>query len=118
MQRSRNKRLCQTTLHRRIMNANDGEEIDHIDGNRLNNARDNLRFCSRLENNRNRPGWGKKGLPKGVSKITHGSRFQSMIMVHGRQVYLGSRDSVEEAAKLYNDAAKRMFAEFYRNPTA
>ena len=41
-------------IHRFIMNPPDGMEVDHIDGNPLNNCRDNLRICTRTENLQNR----------------------------------------------------------------
>src|SRR5690606_25266948 len=37
-------------MHRKIMGAQDGQEIDHIDGNGLVNKRDNMRFVTRSEN--------------------------------------------------------------------
>src|SRR5689334_8621212 len=40
-------------LHRFILNAPKGFDVDHIDGNPLNNVRSNLRICSRQENLRN-----------------------------------------------------------------
>src|SRR3990167_818248 len=41
-------------LHRVIMKAQKGQEIDHIDRNSLNNCRNNLRFVSHAENMANR----------------------------------------------------------------
>jgi hypothetical protein len=41
------------TMHRLVMNAQPGQEIDHIDGDKLNNRKDNLRFVTRSENMRN-----------------------------------------------------------------
>src|ERR1700690_2454437 len=40
----------QTLMHRLIMNAGLGEEVDHIDRDGLNNTRENLRLCSRSQN--------------------------------------------------------------------
>lgn len=39
-------------LHRLIMGAEKGQIIDHIDGDGLNNTRDNLRFVTQAENAR------------------------------------------------------------------
>lgn len=46
-------KLRNVKMHRFIMDAAPGTEIDHINRNRLDNRRDNLRFCTRSENNRN-----------------------------------------------------------------
>lgn len=41
-------------LHRFIMDASKGQEIDHIDGNKLDNRKSNLRFCTKSQNSYNR----------------------------------------------------------------
>jgi HNH endonuclease len=48
-------------MHRLIMNAPDGLEVDHKDHNALNNQKYNLRLCTRFENARNVPSRNKKG---------------------------------------------------------
>ena len=49
-------------LHRLIMDAKDGEFIDHIDNNPLNDTRINLRKCTQAENNANRKSLNKLGV--------------------------------------------------------
>ena len=48
-----NKQRISILLHRLIMNAPEDKEVDHIDGNKLNNMRSNLRICTRMENSHN-----------------------------------------------------------------
>lgn len=47
-------------MHRLILNAPEGVEIDHINRNSLDNRRCNLRICDRSTNMLNREGWAKK----------------------------------------------------------
>lgn len=64
-------------MHRLIMNAPKGMDIDHINGNRLDNRRENLRVCTRAENNQHRTNKrkNKTSIYKGVCLVT--SRYFS-----------------------------------------
>lgn len=44
----------QILMHRIILNAPKNQEIDHINGDGLDNRRENLRLCSHAENSKNR----------------------------------------------------------------
>lgn len=100
-------------IHRLIMNAQAGQEMDHINGNGLDNRRENLRFCSRTENNRNR---GRQKLAasgyKGVSKRKN--RWKAWITLDSKQIHIGMYSMKEEAARAYNKAAKEYHGEFAR----
>jgi len=41
-------------MHRVVMNAPKGMDVDHKNGDRLNNCKENLRICTRAENSRNK----------------------------------------------------------------
>src|SRR5688572_10772522 len=50
----------QTLMHRMLMGPTEGQEVDHINGDRLDNRRANLRLCSRSQNLGNRRRWRSK----------------------------------------------------------
>lgn len=90
-----------------------GMEIDHINGNTLDNRIDNLRIATRGQNSRNRIGSSKLEMPKGVS--VNRKRFIAKITYNGTLYRLGSFKTLEEASNAYNEAAKRLHGEFARS---
>ncbi len=100
-------------MHRFIMGAESGQEIDHVNGNRLDNRRSNLRFATREQNARNRktPSNNKSGY-KGVRLERR--KWRARIQFDGKQISLGNFETPEEAAYAYNEAAKRYYGEFAR----
>lgn len=109
------KRPCQL-MHRFIMGARDGEDVDHRDGNGLNNQRANLRACSRTQNlgNSKRYRNNTSGL-KGAAYNSRLGRYTASITVSGRTRYLGSFITPLEAHAAYNEAAAEAFGEFARS---
>ncbi len=102
-------RIFQSTyLHRFLMNAKDGEEVDHIDGNPLVNVVSNLRICSHEENGRNK----HTKTIKGVHWHKRDKCYTSSIRFKNKLIHLGTFKNIEEAAKVYNNAAKILFGEF------
>ncbi|WP_204371549.1 HNH endonuclease [Burkholderia multivorans] len=104
-------------MHRAIMGLShdDKREVDHIDGNRLNNCRANLRICSHSENARNKSPYAHStvGL-KGVTKKGGGERWKAQIMLNGRRKHLGYFATPEEAHAAYRKAAAELHGEFAR----
>lgn len=86
-----------------------GMMVDHKDGNRLNNQRENLRITSHQENNRNR-GWNREKGYKGVFRKPNG-RWKASISVDDKTLYLGTFSTAEEAAQAYDQAATLHFGE-------
>jgi len=93
----------------------DGFEVDHINGNGLDNKRSNLRICTHRENTMNakRHKDGKSGF-KGVSWQKRVKKWQAQINIGGIRTSLGYFITVKEAAQIYNEAAKKYFKDFAR----
>jgi hypothetical protein len=112
--------LCGTTvrLHRFILNPPKNIQIDHINGDKLNNTKTNLRFATNTENQRNVPKRktvNKKPTTskyKGVHWKKEARKWIARIAVNKERIHLGQFNSEEEAAKAYNKAASIHFGEF------
>lgn len=100
-------------LHRLLMGAAFGQEVDHIDGDPLNNQRANLRLCTHAENMRNRLTNRKKMYSryKGVTK-TKGYWVAYIRGADGRQKHLGSFPTEEAAARAYDAASIERYGAF------
>ena len=89
------------------------EQIDHINGDRLNNKFSNLREASRLQNNRNSVSKSYvNDLPRGVAIAQPSGRFKAYIRTSGKQRHLGTFDTPEEASEFYQLAADLLHGEF------
>lgn len=97
-----------------IVKASDGFEVDHADGNGLNNQRENLRACSNSENQQNRTSARGSSAYKGVLWDKSHGCWKAKIIVDGKRIMLGSFDTQESAARRYDQAAKAHFGEFAR----
>lgn len=94
------------SMHRLIMKVTDSKvQIDHRNGNKLDNRRSNLRICNGSENNANKPSRSKSGY-KGVS--LSGNKWRANI----DSDHIGSFNTKEAAAIAYNKAAAKRFGEF------
>ena len=106
-------------MHRDVMCAKYGQQVDHINGNGLDNRKENLRFCTSQENARNRRPALRGSTPKGVSWHKRTKKWQAQIKIAGKTIYLGVYNSEHDASAAYIKAAKRHFLDFaWQDPLA
>lgn len=114
-------------MHRLLMSPANGDSVDHVDRDTLNNSRNNLRCCSHGENLRN-TGPSKRGMSAGGSSKfkgvflalnKKGHTYRASIMANRTKHYLGNFQTEVQAAIAYNRAARRLHGEFaYQNPVS
>lgn len=100
------------TMHRFLVATAPGEEVDHINRDKLDNRRCNLRVvthtqnCVNTEIRRNNTS-GFKGV-----RLNKGQYWAAHIRVNYRQIHLGHFATAEDAARAYDAAAREHFGEF------
>lgn len=103
----------QIWMHRLIINAPNGLQVDHKDGNGLNNTRVNLRLATHSQNQHNR---GKSRINKsgykGVSWDKSKGKWYATIYINSKQINLGRYQTPEMAAIAYDEAARKYHGEF------
>lgn len=108
-------------MHRVIMGAPVGMQVDHIDGDRLNNTRSNLRICTAQQNHHNRRPLRRETSSsyKGVHFHKQTGHWRAVIRIDGRRIYLGFFHHAIDGAAAYDKAARELFGPFaYTNLTA
>ena len=89
------------------------KEIDHINGDPLDNRPENLREATRSENEMNKlPGKRNSSGIKGVSWEKRRSKWRAQITANGEYKYLGSFGTRDEAESAYIAASIEMHGEF------
>lgn len=88
-----------------------GNEVDHRDGNGLNNQKENLRSVSHSFNIFNSKRVGKSGI-RGLFRLPNG-RWRASLRFEGRLHYLGTYSVLEDAKEARRLAEIRFFGEVY-----
>lgn len=95
------------SIHRSICKPTNKYDIDHINGDKLDNQRCNLRICTRMQNTHNK-------ITKGVSLDKRRNLWRSYITVNKKTIWLGYYKTEKEAMVSRKNAEKFYFKEFAR----
>ena len=115
-----NKKPKKLLLHRVIMKPSDGMQIDHINNNKLDNRKCNLRICTHKQNMKTKKPYknnklGLKGIVKKIIKTKYGTYAYLYVQSGGK--YIGCFKDLKKAIIAYNDFVKKQHGEFaYLNP--
>lgn len=102
-------------MHRIIIDCPENKFIDHINHNKLDNRKHNLRIVTKQQNafNMKKPSTNTSGY-KGVGFHKQRNKWRARIMVDNKDISLGLYDTIEEAIKARKEAEIKYFGE-YRN---
>lgn len=106
------ERMHRVILERKLGRELDTKEVcDHIDNNRLNNRRSNLRVATQAQNTFNTKHASQSGY-KGVTWNKHCKKWQVQVRANRKSHYIGIFDSPLVAHQAYVEAAKTLHGEF------
>jgi hypothetical protein len=109
-----NYKTQEISMHRQLLNAGPGQQVDHVNLNSLDNRRRNIRLCTPQQNACNRRHRRNAAIPyKGIFENGAG-RFTARIVIDGRRRSVGTFPSAEAAAEAYDVAARQHYGEFAR----
>lgn len=102
-------------MHREIMNAPKGIEVDHKNGNGLDNRKRNLRYATHQQNQMNKgpQSNNKSGYP-GVHLEKGSGKWIAYIKLDGKHINLGRFEILGDAVKVRKAAEKKYFGSFAR----
>lgn len=106
-------RVAYCVYHNTIID--DKAVLDHANGVRTDNSKENLRLGTVKENSCNKSKLGGCTSPyKGVYWQKNRKKWYAQIVIDNENLFLGGFDAADDAARAYNDAAKMHFGEYAR----
>lgn len=105
----------QIKMHRLIMGLKDNQDysgcqIDHINHNKVDNRKENLRVVNNVQNSWNKSVWREDGSKVGVR--LERSKWLASITVDGKMIRLGKYDNYDDAVQARIDAEKKYWGEY------
>jgi len=101
-----------TKLHRYILSPSENQIIDHINGNKLDNRRNNLRICTNTENVRNSKLQLNNSTGYPGIRTTKGGKFNVRITVNHKELHVGNYDTLDEAITKRKEVELKYYGEF------
>lgn len=103
-------------MHRVVMNAPDGIEVDHRDRNGVNNRKENLRLATHQQNGMNKGMQSNnKSGQTGVHKVKRTGKWWAYIKKDRKMISLGFHDLFKDAVEARIEGEKTYFGEFAIN---
>ena len=101
-------------MHRLVMNAKDEDIIDHINGNKLDNRKSNLRLCTKQENCRHRVKLSSNNTSgyNGIYFDKRRNKYVPQITINNKVTHIGMYAKVEDAIEARKNAEEEHFGEF------
>ena len=113
-----NKRTKTIYMHRLITKAPADMEVDHINGDRVDNRRCNLRLVTRSQNQHNaKVRRDNTSGHKGVCWNKAENKWKAYIFLHNRMRNLGHFRDIESAIAARLSAERELHGEYARNPS-
>lgn len=99
-------------MHRLVNNTPSDKHTDHINGNKLDNRRKNLRTCTPSQNQFNKTKYSNNTSGfKGVNYVNKRG-WAAKMQVNRKRIFLGYYSTKEEAARVYFEAAQKYHGEY------
>lgn len=115
----KNGKKCNKYIHRLVLESfaknKNGDQVDHINNNSLDNRIENLRWCTHCQNNQNKGIIARNTSGyRGVSFHKQSKKWRARIWVNGKEETIGSFENPQEASEAYENRAKEVHGEFYQ----